>query len=326
MLERVNILIKNGIYPVVHTPLLADESIDFDGFNASIEYYLNSNVAGVTILGSGGELPYFSDDEQYQIVKTSHEKIENKKLIIAGVHTHSSKLASEKITRYAPYVDCILLLLNDYYYTEFDDYFQAIVRVAQVSEKPILFYYFPQITGRYFSTPQLIQLLNIENIIGIKDSSLHLPTAQKILKQKLDALYFTGLSLLLEPLLKRGAAGAICPIATIIPNQTQAFYDAITGENQHDMKIYHQLLKRTLPIVNNLNMSARLQCSALSLLSRSPIPLLKKVNSSHANIKAALKKLGVPIEAKVRSPLPELSTSDSDKIINILKTLNTSTY
>lgn len=319
MLKNAESILKRGIYPVVHTPLLPDESIDFNGINASIDYYLNSDISGVTVLGSGGELPYFSDDEQYQIVKASHERLANKKLIIAGVNAQSSKQALQKISSYAPYVDCILLLLNDYYQTSFNDYYHAIKKTALASEKPILFYYFPQITGKYLSATQLIQLLNIDNIIGIKDSSLHLPTACQILARKPTTLYFTGLSLLLKPLIDKGAAGAICPIATVIPKQAQAYFDALDNKNQHNIKMYHQVLKHTLPVVNNVNISAKLQFTALNLLSRSPIPLLKTVTSSHANIKAALNTLGLPIQAIVRSPLPELSIIDSRKIESILK-------
>ncbi|WP_160053984.1 dihydrodipicolinate synthase family protein [Shewanella litoralis] len=66
--------IPRGIYPVIHTPLQPDQSLDMVSFEACLSRYLKKNIAGVTLLGCGGELPYFSDNEQYQLVKAAHTR------------------------------------------------------------------------------------------------------------------------------------------------------------------------------------------------------------------------------------------------------------
>jgi dihydrodipicolinate synthase/N-acetylneuraminate lyase len=314
-------LLKRGIYPVIHTPLLDDESIDFDGLNTCIEHYLETQIAGLTILGSGGELPYFSDNEQYLMVRMVSEKLQNKKTLIAGINAYSSHHALQKIKAYTPYIDSVLLLLNEYYQSTFEDYYHAISTIAHSASVPILLYYFPQVTGRYFSSDQLIKLLSINNIIGIKDSSMHLPTAKKILKNMPQTLYFSGLSLLLEKLVNKGAAGAICPIASILPAQVNAYFNAVSSADTYNIEQYSQSLKSILPIVNTLHIPATIQILALNLLSNSPIPLLKNVASSHANTKEALQILGLPIKSTVRKPLPGLANGASEKIARILKQL-----
>lgn len=310
----------HGVYPVVHTPLHEDESIDFEGLKACLEYYNQTDLPGVTLLGSGGELPYFSDSEQYDIIKAAFNYLDGSKVIIAGVHAYSSTQAIEKIASYSAYVDYILLLVPDYYQSTFEDYLQTLECIAQHSAKPILFYYFPQITQKSFTSNQLIAILSIDNIIGIKDSSVHIPTAKRILSDVPDTLYFSGLSLLLEPLIKLGAVGAICPIASVLPQQAHEYFCAIQNSDKN-LKKYRAPLKRMLPIVNTLTLSEKTQFLALSLLSTSPVKLIKNVTSSHAKIKEALRFKGLPIQRTVRAPLPGLSDTEAEKIALIMDDL-----
>lgn len=313
--------IKNGIYPVIHTPLLEDESIDFKGFDKCLGYYLGTDIHGLTILGSGGELPYFSDQEQLKIVQYTYSKVQNKKPLIIGVNAYSSAQAIEKITAYKGYSSYILLLLTPYYKSSFENYLKAIENIAQHSTSPILFYYFPQITGHYFSNQQLIKLLCIKNIIGIKDSSLHLATARTVLNKLPDTRYFSGLTLVYEHIAAHGAAGAICPIATILPMQAAAFFEDLNLNNTKEINKRRTVLKSVLPIANNLNISVSVQNSLLNILIRSPKPLIKSVTSPHANIKEALSLLGLPIHATVRSPLAPINYESKEKIAKILASI-----
>lgn len=310
-------MIKKGIYPVVHTPLDDNENLDLDGLKSCLEYYIQSDIPGITLLGSGGELPYLSDSEQYVVIESAFHYLNNNKSIIAGIHAHSSKQAIDKITSYSPYIDYALLLLSDYYHSSFSDYLHALKHIARQSSKPILFYYFPQITGRFFSIKQLVEILKIDNIIGIKDSSLHIPTAKGVLSSLPKTLYFSGLSLALEPIIKMGAAGAICPIASITPQQAQNYYNAIE-HNHIDIKKYRDQLIRILPIINSLKLHGNTQYWALKLFTSFPIPLVKSVSSSHAKIKYALSVIGLPITSKVRTPLPSLSSIEAEQVVKIL--------
>jgi len=153
---------KSGIYPVVHVPLKKDESIDIEGLYACLEFYEKSDVSGVTILGSGGELPYFSDSEQLAIVEATHKRLGGYKSIIAGVLAYGAKQAISKIESYGAYVDAVLLLLTDYYISHFEEYLNTVAAIASSSRKPILFYYFPQITKRFLTPKQLIAILSID--------------------------------------------------------------------------------------------------------------------------------------------------------------------
>jgi len=309
---------KRGIYPVVHTPLNENESIDFNGLEASLAYYNHTNIPGITLLGSGGELPYFSDNEQLKLVASASKYLDADKAIISGVFAHSFSQAIEKIDSYTPYVDYVLLLLTDYYRIEFSDHLNALKSIAEQAKKSIIYYYFPQMTGRYYRPEQLVEILKIDNIIGIKDSSVHLPTAKEILAKSPETMYFSGLCLTLESTLNEGAAGAICPVAAVLPQRCQDFFDAITGRHVELKSIRAELID-ILPIVNTLKLSANIQYRALKILSAFPFPLIRNVASSHAKVKYALQVLGVATSYQSRSPLPMLSEHEQKKIKVILQ-------
>lgn len=307
-----------GVYPVMPTPLKVDETLNFEAVSECIAYYESAQVEGITVLGSGGELPYLTDDEQYQIVACAKKCTSSARLLV-GVNAFGADHALQKIKRYTGLADAVMLLLDSYYDLDFEDYFNAVKQVADQSTLPILFYYFPQVTSTVFSTAQLLRLLALDNIIGIKDSSLHLPTAKTILDQSPESLYFTGLSLLLKPLRGKGAAGAICPIAALAPQLVRQYQQQLLFQTSSKLAgLYHQV-KQLLPIINSLSVDASKQERILSVVCRSPMPLLKTASSPHANSKEALRLLGLNWGNTVRSPLPSLRVGDSEKIQNCLE-------
>jgi dihydrodipicolinate synthase/N-acetylneuraminate lyase len=288
------------------TPLTIEQSPDFAGLDACVRFYRDAGLGGVTVLGSGGELAYFSAVEQRQILQQVRESAGHDLQIITGIHAFGSQQALEKIDALQGLADAVLVLLDTYYRVPFTEYAQALGEIASRSPIPVLLYYFPQITGQYLSAAQLIELLQLPNIIGIKDSALHLPTARQLLRQLPDTLYFTGLSLMLKDLQPIRPCGAICPISALAPRQALGYQQALeTGDDSTAGRFYLQL-QRWLPVIGNPKLSGRAQDRLLTTLSRSPIPLLRSVTASQAACKEGLRQLGLPIGVTVKSPLPPL--------------------
>ena len=85
-----------GVYAVVPTPLYDDESVDYEGLEHLLNYYIDSGCHGAVVLGSGGEFPYFSFEERIQIVKTSVKAVQGKIALLAGAG-FSFSLAETKL-------------------------------------------------------------------------------------------------------------------------------------------------------------------------------------------------------------------------------------
>lgn len=305
-----------GIFPVMPTPLTSRQEIDFDAIPGCLEYYQQSAIHGITILGSGGELPYFSAQEQVAVAKIAAAANNKRVPLIIGVNAYSEHQAIEQCQAMSEDADYIMLLITSYYQQPFEQLLAALKNIAAASPIPVIYYHFPQVSKQFVSAAQLVQILNIDNIVGIKDSAMHLKTAKQVLAQIPQTAYFSGLSLLLPTLLKYGAAGAICPIAAIAPTQAGHYYQQL--QHQARQPSADQVLKSLLPLVNKLSMPAAIQNTALQFVSKAPVNLLKQAASSHAVSKEAMRLLGMPIDANVRMPLPALPQGAEHNIKQIL--------
>lgn len=308
-----------GVFPVVPTPLQHDESIDLIGLSRCLKFYLDSPTAGVTVLGSGGELPYLSDAEQLAVVKHTYQCVNKTKPVIVGVNAFSVHQALDKITAYQGMADVVMVLFTDYYKHDFSALKSALKAVVESSPIPVLYYHFPQVSGLFLNYYQLIELLNDTGVAGIKDSALHLKSAKKVLQYCGYSAYFSGLSLLLPELMGVGASGAICPIGSIAPKLTTALFDHCVNGDEKAQHITQKKLIHLLPIVNNLSIEPERQFRLLRFVTGFPVNLLKHASSPQAASKEALRLLGLDITAKVRRPLPALEAQSSSRIQQLLK-------
>lgn len=311
--------LTHTLYPVMPTPLTDAQAPDLPGIQACVRFYQGAGLGGITVLGSGGELPYFFAEEQQQILRQVRETAGDSLQIITGIHAFSTRQALEKVEGVSALADAVLLLLDNYYRVPFADYVKAIGDIAAQSPVPVLLYYFPQITGQYLSSTQLATLLLQNNVIGIKDSALHLPTARKLLNQLPDTLYFSGLSLMLKHLYPIRPCGAICPISALLPQQALQYLQSLENNNQADAQRFYEQLQHWLPVIGSPGLSGKAQDRLLALLNKSPIPLMRSVTASHAACKEALRQLGLPIQATVRSPLPSLDNLSLSAIVEALR-------
>ena len=85
----------SGVYVVVPTPLLDDESIDQAGLSHLVEYYIQSGCHGLVILGSGGEFPYFSFAERLDLARTAVEAAAGRVPVLLGAGFYSTVEAVE---------------------------------------------------------------------------------------------------------------------------------------------------------------------------------------------------------------------------------------
>lgn len=309
----------NGVFPVVPTPLNEQQQVDFVGLESCINYYLEADVNGLTILGSGGELPYLSDAEQLKILKCASEKVAKRKPIIVGVNTYSAKHAIDKIRTYQEDADAVLLLFTDYYKGDFTALKRAVAEVASSSSLPILYYHFPQVSGLFLKPRQIVAILKLDNVMGIKDSALNNYAAKKVLDGIDGTHYFTGLSLFQPELVDAGCVGSICPLAAISPVLALELYKLSMTKKSAELKAKQKQLSQLLPIISKPNAAADLQMLMLTMLSKLPLHILKTALSPHAASKEALRHIGLPISNVVRSPLPHLRDGDSENIMACLK-------
>ncbi len=197
-----------GIHIPIITPFKDDDSIDEVGLRRLVDYLIEEQKADSLVpCGTTGESPTLSHDE--------HQRV------IAGTGSNSTWEAIE-MTKRAEQAGAAATLQVCPYYNKPEQHgllahFEAI---AKSTALPIILYNIPGRTGRLIEVKTLLQLAQIDNIIGVKDAAANinqtmaLLAATRRLEKKFyvfcgeDALTFSSLCL--------GGDGAVAAVAHVI--------------------------------------------------------------------------------------------------------------
>jgi 2-dehydro-3-deoxy-D-pentonate aldolase len=316
------IMLYEGIFPVVPTPLNDDEQVDHQGLKHLIDYYVACGCQGLIVLGSGGEFPYFTLEEKRSIIASSAAACAKRIPLVAGCGFYSlyETLAFIRACQGLP-LDGLLVALPTYYPLQYEDVFAYYRELCRNAPCPVFYYHFPQMTGLFFTPEQLGRILMIEGIAGMKVSAFCLREMGSILAQVHGKPFslFAGVAFLLRDTLAMGGQGVIDPIASFAP---QLVLDAYRACRYGQAQSAHQLQEKILdliPIMNSLFLPSLIQKRAFQALSHLRRPSRKAGTATrHAITKETLKQLGHPIAARVRSPLPQITENQRLRIKAII--------
>ncbi|TAL33650.1 MAG: dihydrodipicolinate synthase family protein [Spirochaetes bacterium] len=306
-----------GVFPVAPTPLMDDETLDPGGMHHLLNYYIASRCHGVLVLGSGGEFPYFTAREKLQIVKTAVKAIHGRIPLLVGVGFNSARETLAFVEEAGVLdIDGFLVIQPTYYPVAFPEMKELMLRVCGKSKKPVLYYHYPQMTGLFFSRKEMSELLSIKELAGMKESSMNMSDTRAFCELTQNRTYslLTGNSFFLLKSLQLGAQGAICQIPAFSPEVVVNCYEAwISGEREL-ANHRQELIQRMIPVLNTFGLPAAIQKTGLKVLSRFPSLMRSRNVSRHAVVKEILHQQGHPVRSRVRSPLPQISVQDSEKI------------
>lgn len=311
-------MLFEGIYPVVPTPLHIDEQVDHRGLKHLIDYYIACGCQGLVVLGSGGEFPYFTLEEKRAIIVSAARACAKRVPLVAGCGFYSLQdtRAFFSACKGIP-LDGLLVALPTYFPLKFDDVFAYYQEICRDAPCPILYYHFPQMTGLFFTPEQLGRILRINGISGIKVSAFCLREMRQLLKQVPADTFslFAGVGFLLRHTIAMGGRGVIDPIASFAPRLVvDAYHACINGDAGRSRQLQEKILDM-IPIMNSLSLPALPQKRGFQVLSHGLKPARSSGSASrHAVIKEAIRQLGHPITARVRTPLPQLSETEGRQI------------
>ena len=76
---------NKGVIAIATTPFDDKNQIDYESVDRLADYYLESGVSGVTILGVMGEAHKLNIEEQKSLIKRYNDKLKNQVPVIVGV-------------------------------------------------------------------------------------------------------------------------------------------------------------------------------------------------------------------------------------------------
>jgi len=206
--------------PALVTPFTRDGDIAEEGFRQVIDYTISKGVTGVVPAGTTGEFSYMRTEERKKILKLTVEYVDGRVPIVAGTGLHTTD-ATVKLTKYAADLGCdAALVISPYYLRPADKgYYEHYETIARKGDLPLILYNIPQCTLGVLNSNVVEDLAELDNVVGIKDSSGNLPylleLIQKI-KGRMEVL--CGADELFLSAVIAGSNAAIMASANVIPH------------------------------------------------------------------------------------------------------------
>ncbi len=192
------------------TPFHADGSLDLDGAQDLARYLVANGNDGVIVAGTTGESATLTLDEQIEVITAVREAIPDHHLV-AGAGSNDTRNAVTNTERATTAGADGILTVTPYYNRPSQAGIEAHFRaVAAATDLPVVIYDHPGRTGRKVSEQVLLSILELDNIVGIKDASGDpSATAQLLSRAPEDTDLYSGDDSLTLPLLSVGGCGVI---------------------------------------------------------------------------------------------------------------------
>jgi len=167
-------MLIEGIFAAIPTPFYPDERVYYRKLEANMARYSRTLLAGVVVLGSTGEAPLLSDNEQAQVLRTAAEAAAPEKVLLAGVGRESVRgtLELAEVAAKARY-DAVLVRPPSYYGSmrKAEAQLHYFRSVADRSPLPVVLYNVPHCVPQVIPVEVVAELAHHPRIIGIKDSA-----------------------------------------------------------------------------------------------------------------------------------------------------------
>lgn len=208
-----------GIYPATVTPFDGEGAYDPEAMRRIVRHQLEAGVHGFYLCGGTGEGLLLTREERQTVLEDVLDEVQGR----AGVIAHIGAFQTTETIALARHasevgVDAIAALPPAYFYKPDE---RALVRyytaVAEVAEVPLLIYNIPQRTGITMTRDLFEQLLEVENIVGMKDSSGDVFALSLFLNGDQKPLIFEGEDTVLSAGLMAGACGGIGATYNMMP-------------------------------------------------------------------------------------------------------------
>ncbi|MDF1539144.1 MAG: 4-hydroxy-tetrahydrodipicolinate synthase [Candidatus Thorarchaeota archaeon] len=164
--------VPKGVMPALVTPFTRDGDLIENSLKTIIDYTIEKGATGLVPAGTTGEFVYMRTEERKKLLRLAVEYADGRVPVVAGTGQNSTR-ATVELTKYAADIGCQAALVISPFYLRPGDkgYYEHYETVARKSDLPIILYNIPQCTLGVLNSSLVEDLAELDNIVGIKDSS-----------------------------------------------------------------------------------------------------------------------------------------------------------
>ncbi|EAR08247.1 4-hydroxy-tetrahydrodipicolinate synthase [Reinekea blandensis] len=216
------------------TPMNADGSVDWQSLENLIEFHVENDTAAIVIVGTTGESATLDMNEHEAVIKFGVEKSAGRIPVIAGTGGNSTAEAIH-LTTAAKRVGADAALIVTPYYNKpsQEGLYQHFRAIAEAVDIPQILYNVPGRTACDLLPETVLRLVDVPNIIGIKEATGDLDRARTLIEQVPDdfAVYSGDDATALE-LILLGGHGDISVTANVSPKAMASMCKAALEKNE----------------------------------------------------------------------------------------------
>jgi 4-hydroxy-tetrahydrodipicolinate synthase len=279
------------------TPFREDFSLDVGRAEELAGRLFDRGSDSLVVAGSTGESPTLSHDEKVDLFRATVKVASGRGKIIAGTGTYDTAETIE-LTRAAEDagVDGALVVTPYYNRPPQRGLIAHFTAVAESTSLPVLLYNIPSRTATPIEAETLLRLAEVDNIVGVKDSTGDFQMLGRILGESpQDFEVYSGDDWATFTLVCMGASGIVSVAAHLVGDQIQEMIRlARTGDLSGAWKIHTVLtpLFKTLFITSNpIPLKAAMQLAGFPV-GPPRLPLVPATAEERAKIERAMRDAG----------------------------------
>lgn len=202
----------SGVIPILATPFNNDESLDLVSWQRMIEFMVDMNVDGITILGVLGESNRLSDHEREALIKSAVATVNKRIPVIVGT-SHSGSHAATYLSQMAEDLgaDAVMVTPAKEPVPNDERIVEYYRRIASGTTLPIVLQDHPASTEVHMSVPLILRIVKeVSSVACIKAEAVPTPPKVRALREGLSrpVSILSGLGALYAPFdLEAGSDG-----------------------------------------------------------------------------------------------------------------------
>jgi len=281
-----------GVFTALITPMNGDESINYRELRRQVDRQIAAGIHGLFCLGTNGEFYVLHEEEKIEIARTIVDQVAGRVPVLANigcVSTADSVGLAQAISSLG--VDALSAIIPYFAGLSQEQLYRHYETIAASTELPLLIYNIPARTGNSIEAETVQRLSQIDNILGIKDSSGNMEHMKRILElTDEDFTLLVGTDSLILDVLEAGGRGAVAGCGNPFPELMAGIYDAWKAG---DMKTARARQERIGPFRSTFSHGNpnSIVKRAMVLLGYEVGPAREPANILNSEADAALKKV-----------------------------------
>ncbi|NVK26141.1 MAG: 4-hydroxy-tetrahydrodipicolinate synthase [Gammaproteobacteria bacterium] len=229
----------SGSWVALITPMNEQGEIDFDDLRKLVDWHVDNGTTGLVVLGTTAETSTLTEQEQFQVLEVVIQQNASRLPLIVGNGGNCTRSTIEKTKKLDEYDIDGYLTVTPYYNRPNQKGMVAHFKaVAAATDKAIILYNVPARTGVDLSNESVIELMKVNNIVGIKDATGDLSRVRVMLEADDSFILSSGDDGTAREYMELGGHGVISVTANVEPKLVSDVVSASTnGEYELAKKV-----------------------------------------------------------------------------------------